>query len=219
MSICNNIKPNAPFGCINGGGVYDPIQKKYLWYDRLPDEVNELISCVDANLPEIGIQFNTLSDIYFNKDNPAMQEFRDITGVDNIYCAYEDLCEPLLKIVFAHHDEKQITSLKELLDKHPKAKNYDFIRSEKTLYEILPKGVNKGTVLLKLAELLDINIKKTVAVGDYNNDIAMLKVAGTSFAVSNAVKEVKAVADHITVSNNEHAIAVIIDGIERGLFA
>ena len=56
-------------------------------------------------------------------------------------------------------------------------------------------------------------MKNTIAVGDYNNDIAMVKAAGVGYAVANAVDELKAVADKITVSNNEHAIARIIKEI------
>ena len=148
-----------------------------------------------------------------------MEKFRSITGVANLRCTYEQLCDPLVKIVFAHHEEEQISALKQMLDNHPKSASYDFIRSERSLYEILPKGVSKGSLLVKLASLLGIDIRKTVAAGDYNNDVSMLQAAGLSFAVANAVDEAKAVADHVTVSNNEHAIAVIIDGLDRGIFS
>lgn len=219
MEICEAVKPNAPFGCINGGGIYDPFAKKYLWSRTLPCDVSELVRSVETNLPEMGIQFNTEREIYSYKDNPAMEYFREVTGVENISCTYEELCEPLLKIVFAHNEAEQIAALADLLARHPKAADYDFIRSERRLYEILPKGVSKGLALCKLAELLEIDVEKTVAVGDYNNDVSMLERAGMSFAVSNAVEEAKAVADHVLrVSNNEHAIAHIIDGLDRGVF-
>ncbi len=216
--ICDTIRPNAPFGCINGGGIYDPIKEALIWKRELPEEALELVRCVDAQLPEIGIQCNTEKHIWFNKDNQTMQTFRRITGAPFLTCSYEELPEPLLKVVMGHPEEAQILALKALLDHHPKAGNYDFIRSERELYEILPKGVSKGSVLQKLAELLGIEMRHTIAVGDYNNDIAMLRVAGHSFAVANAVDEVRAVADHVTVSNNEHAIAAIVDGLSRGRF-
>ena len=68
----------------------------------------------------------------------------------------------------------------------------------------------------KLAEHLNIDISRTVAVGDYNNDVAMLEIAGVGVAVENACAEAKSAADYITVSNNENAIAEIIRDIERG---
>jgi len=56
-----------------------------------------------------------------------------------------------------------------------------------------------------------------VAIGDYYNDVAMLRAAGLSVAVANAVDEVKAVADYVTVSNEEHAIARVIEELDRGI--
>ncbi len=213
---CEIIKPNAPYGCINGGGIYDPIKKKYLWNVFLPKEAMELVRAVDKELPEIGIQFNTEKEVYFNKDNPAMVRFRQRTGLSNVYRHFEEVEEPILKVVFAHNDEEQITALKELLNNHPNSNYVNFIRSEFMLYEILPKGVSKGTALKKMTEILNIDASKTIAVGDYYNDVSMLKMAKCGIAVSNAVDDVKMVADYTTVTNNENAIAVIIEALDNG---
>ena len=130
----------------------------------------------------------------------------------------KELSEPLLKVVFAHNVEERIGELIDYLKNHELSAKFDFIRSEKMLYEILPKGVSKGSALLKLSELLGIDPEMTVTAGDYHNDISMLRAAGLGFAVSNAVDEAKAAADHITVSNDESAIAAIIDGLDRGIY-
>ena len=212
------IKPNAPYGCINGGGIYDAVKDEYLWNAFLPNEAMELVRIVDKTLPEIGIQFNTKNEIYFNKDNKAMAQFREITGVSNISCHYEKVQEAVLKVVLGHHEPSQIAALKKLLDSQPNAKCVDFIHSEKNLYEILPKGISKGVALCKLIEFLGIDKNKTIAVGDYYNDVSMIKMAKCGIAVENAVDEVKAVADYVTISNNEDAIAVIIEGLEQGKF-
>ena len=217
-NICDTIHPNAPYGCINGGGIYDFSADQYLWKASLSSEAIELVRMVDQCLPAIGIQYNTEKQVYFNKDNAVMVSFRKITGLPNIKCHFEDVRETVLKIVFGHGDEEQISRLAELLNNHPKAKYFDFIRSEKTLYEILPKGVSKAVALQKMAELLRVSIQDTIAVGDYNNDISMVKAAGIGFAVENAVDEVKAVADYITVSNNRHAISAIIEGLDTGAY-
>lgn len=216
--IYNIIKPNAPYGCINGAAIFDAQKGEYLHSVFLPQSAVELVKCVDEVLPEIGIQYNTEKAVYFNKDNAAMVYFRKTTGLPHLTCHYKEVTEPTFKVVFAHEDEKQIEKLEQLLTTHPKADNFDFIRSEKILYEILPKGVSKGVLLCKLAELLSIDIGKTIAVGDYNNDVSMIKAAGFGFAVANAVPAAKAVADYITVSNNENAIATIIEGFDKGLY-
>ncbi|MBQ1186612.1 MAG: HAD family phosphatase [Clostridia bacterium] len=216
--ICNIVKPNVPYGCSNGAGIFDANENKYLWNMVLPKDAVELVREVDKKLPDMGIQYNTINTVYFNKDNSALEYFRAITGLPNIYCNYEEIDETVIKVIFAHDDKNQILELEKLLNSHEKAKYFDFIRSEERLYEILPKGASKGNALCKMAELLGIDIEKTIAVGDYNNDISMVKSAGVGFAVANAIDEVKAVSDYITVSNNDHAIAAIIDGLDRGKY-
>ena len=80
----------------------------------------------------------------------------------------------------------------------------------------MPKGVNKGLALTKLTEYLRLDQEKTIAIGDYNNDIGMFRAAGLGIAVSNACKAALDAADIVTVSNEEHAIAHIIYDIESG---
>ncbi len=215
--IYDTVRPNAPYGCINGAAIFDAQKGEYLYKTYLHEDAVALVKGVYAELPDIAVQFNTKEAVYFSKDNAAMQRFRLVTGLPYITRQYEEVHAPIFKVVFAHEDEKRIEKLHQFLTTHPKADKFDFIRSEKRLYEILPKGVSKGTLLYKLAELLRIDVCKTIAVGDYNNDVSMIKAAGVGFAVANAVPEAKAVADYITVNNNENAVAAIIDGLDTGL--
>ena len=79
-------------------------------------------------------------------------------------------------------------------------------------------AANLDEALEKLAEHLGVRTEKTVAIGDYDNDIAMLTAAGCGVAVENACPAAREAADYITVSNEEHAIARLIYGIENGEF-
>ena len=216
-NIYNKIHPNAPFGCINGGGLYDCEKQEYIWIEEMSRDVISMLECVDKELPSIGIQVNTSGNVFFSKDNDTMIEFRRATGLPNLACGYKEVTEPFSKIVFACRED-EIAQLESLLRSHPMADRFDFIRSEKTLFEILPKGINKGVAIKRLAEHLKIDIRNTVALGDYNNDVAMFEAAGIGIAVENACPEAKAAADFITVSNNEHAIAQVIYDIERGKY-
>jgi hydroxymethylpyrimidine pyrophosphatase-like HAD family hydrolase len=164
----------------------------------------------------MGIQVNTFDTVYFCKESAALADFRAETGVPNTVCAYGEVPDPIAKILFADRDGDNIARLAALLAAHPRANEFDFIRSDRTLYEILPRGIHKGVALSKLAELLHIDPCRTIAVGDYNNDIGMLRTAGLGVAVANATDEVKEAADLITVSNEEHAIARIIKDLQEG---
>ncbi len=211
--VYNFIKPNAPIGCNNGGAVYDFENKKYIWAKELEPNVRILIDFIEENMTNMGIQINTYDDIFFHTDNSAMERFRRLTNTERIIKRYNQISEPVLKVIFASEDEAQIEKLTKLLASHPLADNFDFIRSERILYEILPKGIHKGVALKKIAESL--GVKKTVAVGDYDNDIGMLNAADISFAVENASLSAKAAANYITVSNNDHAIAAIINKLNK----
>ncbi|MBE7000080.1 MAG: HAD family phosphatase [Ruminococcaceae bacterium] len=213
------VRPNAPYGCFNGGAVYDGDGERYLWQSNLAPGVEELVEMVEREMPDMGIQPNTEKAVYFHKDSPAMEVFRKGCNLPRRLSRLEEIEEPIMKIVFAHLDVEKIPVLAKLLREHPRACDFDFIRSESWLYEILPKGVSKGAALLKMAELLGIAPENTIAVGDFNNDVSMIRAAGIGFAVDNAVAEAKAVADYVTVSNNHHAIAAIVDRLDRGLFA
>ncbi len=211
-------QPNVPFGCVNGGGVYDGETGKYIWTADMPDGVMELVACIDERLPEVGIQVCAFDKTYFSKENETMKIFRRITGLPNRACAYRDVVDPIAKIIFGTEHEDEILAIERTLKSHPLADKFDFIRSERTLFEILPKGTHKGVALAKLTEHLHVDPSKTVAVGDYDNDVGMLQTAGLGVAVANASAAALAAADTVTVSNEEHAIAQVISDLESGKY-
>ena len=69
---------------------------------------------------------------------------------------------------------------------------------------------NKGEALWALADYLGVPREKTVAFGDAANDISMIKAAGIGVVMANAGDDVKAVADYITLSNDEDGVAFAI---------
>lgn len=76
--------------------------------------------------------------------------------------------------------------------------------------EINPKGISKASALQELCLLLGISMSEVVAVGDSLNDIAAIQAAGLGVAMGNAQEEVKAAADVVTLTNNEHGVAEVI---------
>ncbi len=209
--VYENVKPNAPVGCVNGAGLYDYEKNEYIWTAEISDGIFDLLRCVDENFPNIGIQVNTYHKVYFCKDNSVMTEFRKITNLPDIKCDYAKVKEPVAKIVFGVETDAEIKQLEKTLKSHPLAGDFDFIRSEEYLFEILPGGIGKGTSVEKLCEHLGIDINKTIAVGDYNNDISMFRASKVGVAVANGIGAVKAVADYVTESNDDDGVANFIE--------
>ena len=74
------------------------------------------------------------------------------------------------------------------------------------------KGVSKGMGLHKLADLLGVDIKDTIAIGDNYNDLSMIQEAGLGIGVANTVEAMKKDCDYITQSDCNHsAIAEVIN--------
>lgn len=75
--------------------------------------------------------------------------------------------------------------------------------------EINSATANKGSALLELSRGLGILPEHVMAIGDGNNDVEMLSVAGFSVAMGNAEPVVKQVASYVTVSNNDDGVVVV----------
>lgn len=218
MDAYRAAQPNVPFGCANGGALYDGVAGRYVWTcDGLAD-FSALIECVDAAFPAVGIQVVTFDRTCFVKDNASTEEFRRVTKLPRIVCDYRDVKEPVAKILFSTDDEEELLAVKEMLMSHPSADAFDFIRSEKKLFEVLPKGVQKGLALERLVGYLGVDAGKTVGIGDYDNDVGMFRAAAVGIAVANASHAARKAADFVTVSNEEHAVARVISDIEKGVY-
>ncbi len=83
--------------------------------------------------------------------------------------------------------------------------------------EVVSIHAGKGNALLRLAELLDIPAKKTIAVGDSVNDIDMVQKAGLGIAMKNACSELKAFADAIACENKHHIAEYLLNNIIRDI--
>jgi len=83
--------------------------------------------------------------------------------------------------------------------------------SHSTLLDVTRKDATKGEATLYLAKHYDINPKEMVAIGDQQNDISMLQVAGLALTLENAVDAVKEIAAHITKDNHSSGVAYAIE--------
>lgn len=103
--------------------------------------------------------------------------------------------------------------LSKLRDKVCEISTVDVMSSQEDNFEVVNNGVNKGTALKFLSEKLKIPRGEIIAIGDNENDYAMLKFAGLSIAMENAQDSIKEIADFITLSNDENGVAEAINKI------
>ncbi len=79
------------------------------------------------------------------------------------------------------------------------------------MLEILPLGGSKGAALRVLLERLKIPAGQVMALGDAENDLEMLELAGMGVAVGNADPKLKAIAQAVVATNDEDGVAEAIE--------
>ncbi|MDL1900236.1 HAD family phosphatase [Anaerolineae bacterium CFX9] len=85
-----------------------------------------------------------------------------------------------------------------------------------TMLEVLPPGGGKGSALRWLLKELRISPERVMAVGDAENDVEMIKLAGIGVAMAQAAQNVRDAADHVVGSNDEDGVA---EALERFVLA
>jgi hypothetical protein len=94
--------------------------------------------------------------------------------------------------------------------------DYEVIFSNKYLLEMTDKGSNKGTLVTKVAKMLNITSDHIYCIGDNQNDIPMLAVSAIPFAPANCAEPVRAWGARVLGHCDEHAVAQaieILDGL------
>lgn len=127
--------------------------------------------------------------------------------VPDLLEALDTICD-VCKMAFydegdAEHHEYPI--LKRLF-----ARELPVILSSYSWVDIMKPGTHKGQGMRTLQRLLDIRPEECMAFGDYFNDVEMLESVGESYAMDNALDEVKAVAKYIAPSNDENGVMRVI---------
>ena len=209
------INPNAPMVCFNGAGIYDFAKDKLVWAAHLDKDAVKVLEFVEELFPQAGIEVCSADKIYFAKMNHVVWEHKTIEHFPDLFANYHDITEPWSKVLFMTEPET-VPLVKEALLNSEFADKYSFVRSSPNYYELLPKGASKGGGLIELARILGIPREKTIGVGDNENDLTLVQMAGAGVAVANAVDMVKRAADYITVDNNSSAIAAVIRAVEDG---
>ncbi|GAA3400792.1 Cof-type HAD-IIB family hydrolase [Paenibacillus hodogayensis] len=80
------------------------------------------------------------------------------------------------------------------------------LRSGDLFIDVMHPQATKGSALRSLAESLGIERSEVMAIGNYFNDVEMIRFAGLGIAMDNSPEGVKAEADAVTASNNEEGV-------------
>lgn len=94
---------------------------------------------------------------------------------------------------------------------------FDLGKPSARWWDILPKGLNKGTALQMLLDELGIARDEVVVFGDADNDLAIMLAVENSVAVDNATPAVKAAAKWHIGPCDDDAVAQALEDIARAV--
>ena len=204
-----------------GSVIADIATGEYIRRDGLtPEQAAEVCAAIEG----LGEHVNAYCGDGFVTDIPEgnvyLKKYEEITGVT---ASHTDIpvsrhvlekglvCQKVASLCTPSSRKKLYDGLSSLF-----AGKYDVTCSADVLVEVSPAGDTKGEALKFLASHYGIDIAKTVAVGDNLNDLSMIEAAGTGVAVGNAVEELKARADFVALTNDEGAVAQVIEKFGYG---
>ena len=125
----------------------------------------------------------------------------DLAGV----CAdFHDVC----KVAFYDAGDAATHALPVL--KQRLGGDHAVILSGENWVDVMKPGVNKGRAMRMLQQLKGLTPDACMAFGDYLNDLEMLESVTESYAMDNALDEIKRAAKHIAPRNDDDGVMRVV---------
>ena len=215
VQYCAMIELPYPVIMYNGAAIHDCSTGKTLCSHPLPEECRSITEAIMREVPDVGgeVLRTNATYVFSNTDYQKLH-----TRICNIVPDYAELSEVpdggWLKVLFSMAPE-DMDFFGAMLNSHG-WDTVDFVRSSEMFWEMLPRGVSKGSALTEYRSISGFEDFTFVSIGDFDNDIEMIQAADLGACPANANESVKAAADLVlTHTNEDGAVAELIDYIIR----
>ncbi len=213
----------GPYIASNGGLILNSADKTVLNDQPIADPVLMRL-CHLAIETKLHLSLQTMKNIYFTRDNPRIARLEHYNHVaqkygyprapmqvlDSDYGNYDN--SPTYKVLIHAPEEEKFQALASFLDSE---EDLVYTFSEANLFDITRRGTNKGMGIEIVAGYYGIPLEEVCAFGDYDNDIPIFEKVGTTVAMGNSSKNLKAKAEFITDFNNNDGIGKAIEKLSR----
>lgn len=157
---------------------------------------------------------------YIGKKTEFTKLYSDIDGGNPQFVEVGDLVEFLTK-------SKSTPQKFEIIDVPQKIVEFQKLLSiqfanlqvcigHENILEVFSADAGKGNMVKILAQSLDVPLSQIVCIGDSQNDISMLEIAGLAVAVDNAYDYVKSICKHVTASVFDDGVAQVLEKVASG---
>ena len=213
LPFFKGLTPNAPLVQGNGTSLYDCQKEQVIYVLPLSREYKEeaVQMCREHSWiwPITGTA-HTVMQVSMGDHRDQMN--RSITG-DSI--SIEEFLEgEYTKIVYVAENSEDIPRIEELTRGFRTASTMQNTLSSPIFLECYDIRAGKGAGIRLALEMAGLQDKTLVCIGDYYNDVPMLKVADIAACPANAPEDIKAMCRIVTCGNNEGALADLIHILE-----
>ena len=194
-----NIRLSLPAISCNGALLYDFSAESVRHRSTLNrEQATTAILDILNKFPHIGVEVMAGNgEMFVIHANEVTHAHQVDEHLGSIACPVESVPDGWVKVVFAS-DPESIRKLGQYAKTRYYGRENYFLATNSIYLEIMPSGVSKASGLHDLCALMSKSMKNTVVIGDYYNDLEIMREAGYAVAVANAPAEVKAAADHVT---------------------
>ena len=213
---------DLPVICCNGGMVRD--SRQVFYSSRFPLDKGEQVKEIAKQYGALFYVFDR-ERIYCREQEHIMRLFRD-TGLEeqlrrdrdilHLCSTYEEALRQggseIVKLLVIEYNEMKYRKIKEAVLKLGLAA----VTPDPHHLDICPRDVTKGAGLRLVARRLGIPLKQVMAVGDGENDLSMMELAGIGVAMKNAPKAVRERADYVTEDNRSDGAALALERFVLG---
>ncbi len=200
VETAREIGCNTLLGAYNGAILYDLFEDRIVSLKDIGVKAEEYYNIVLSRFPiHRRTSVGHRSDMTFFTDGPVEKDF------------FRTIDEPICKIVF--HQEPELTL--QMMDDLQGRDDFDVYSSADFMVEMMPKGINKGYFVREMRRRLSDRVHTTIAIGDYNNDVPMIRAADVGIAVTDGHPDAIASADLMAPPVERHTMAWLIDQLER----
>lgn len=220
MQYLEGVAFNAPSIVLNGAGVYDRASDRFLFTqfaDR--DALAEVLRYTQREMSSVDLQVYIPDGIlYVSPEETRNIPFWELHKTSRFVTIEEAEAYPWFKVLLFGVPE-QMHRVDRWIEEQGLSERFDRVFASTDIVpgsyylELLPKGVNKGSAL-KICRSLPPFIGRTmIGVGDYNNDLEMLAEADLAAVPENGHPDALKIADAVLPSNDDDAVAALIERI------
>ena len=204
-------RPDEYVISFNGGAITENRGNRVLHFQGIPfSSAEELYRC--GFQYDVCIHVYTIDTVYVYNFVDWEREFlKGRMEVTEIHEKNLDFLkgQEIVKCLYMNTNHAYLTQIADELSCI--TGDMDVSYSSNRYLEFNQKGVNKGAGLRKFAELMGVDMKDTIAIGDNYNDLTMIQAAGLGVGVANTVEEMKPLCDYVTAADSNHsAVAEVL---------